>query len=112
MPEISQAWLALIGALLGGSGLKFIEHWLGRSKTKDDTATSMRTELREDLKATRLELDKAEEEVDEWRGKYYLVVEAYQNLRTDLNQALNEINRAGLVTNLESPKTLKEILGG
>jgi len=112
LPEISQAWLALIGALLGGSGLKIIEHWLNKSKTKDDSALAMRTELREDLKATREELDKAEEEADEWRGKYYLVVEAYQNLRTDLNQALREINRAGLNTDIDPPQTIKEILGG
>lgn len=112
MPEISQAWLALIGALLGGSGLKFIEHFLNKGKAKEDSATAMRTELREDLKATREELDKAEQEADEWRGKYYLVVEAYQNLRLDLNQAMNELNRAGLSVNIDPPKKLNEILGG
>lgn len=112
MPEISQAWLALIGALLGGSGLKLVEHFLNRGKTKDDSATAMRTELREDLKATREELDKAEDEADEWRGKYYLVVEAYQNLRADLNQTMKELNRAGLSVNVDPPKTLNEILGG
>lgn len=112
MSESNQAWLALAGALLGGSGLKFIEHLLNRGKTKDDSATAMRAELREDLKVTREELDRVENEVDEWRGKYYLLVEAYQNLRADLNQTLNEINSAGLDTKVERPKTLKQILGG
>lgn len=112
MSESNQAWLALAGALLGGSGLKFIEHLLNRGKTKDDSATVMRAELREDLKVTREELDRVENEVDEWRGKYYLVVEAYQNLRADLNQAMNELNRAGLVVNIDPPKKLNEILGG
>lgn len=112
LPELSQAWLALIGAILGGSGLKVIEHWLNRTKVKEDSATSLRAELREDLKATREELDKAEEEADEWRAKYYIMLDAWQNLRADLNQTLNEINSAGLSSKVERPQTLKEILGG
>ncbi len=111
LANLNPAWLTLAGAILGGSGLKVIDFWLGRSKVKDDSATSLRAELREDLRATKEELDKAESESDEWRVKYYLVVEAYQNLRVDFNQALFEINRAGLSTELSPHKTLKQILG-
>jgi hypothetical protein len=77
MPEINQAWIALIGALLGGSGLKVIEHWLNRSKTKDDSATNFRNELRSDIKELRLELAKTEEELDNWRVKYYALMEEF-----------------------------------
>jgi lysophospholipase L1-like esterase len=77
MPDINQAWLALIGALLGGSGLKVIEHWLNRSKTKDDTATDFRNELRTDIKDLREELRKAEEELDKWRVKYYALMDEF-----------------------------------
>ena len=77
MPEINQAWLALIGALLGGSGLKVIEHWLNRTKTKDDTATDFRNELRSDIKELRIELAKTEEELDKWRVKYYALMDEF-----------------------------------
>jgi len=77
MPEINQAWLALVGALLGGSGLKVIEHWLNRSKSKDNTATDFRNELRSDIKELRLELAKTEEELDKWRVKYYALMDEF-----------------------------------
>lgn len=77
MPEISQAWLALIGALLGGSGLKVIEFWLSRSKTRDDTAANFRNELREEVKTLRDELRKVETELDSWRAKYYELMDEY-----------------------------------
>lgn len=112
MPEINQGWLALIGALLGGSGLKFIEHWLNKGKTKEDSALALRAELREDLKTARAELDRAEDETDEWRAKYYIILEGWQNLRADLNQTIDELNRAGLDSKIDRPPTLKEILGG
>lgn len=84
MPDlggISQAWLALIGALLGGSGLKVIEHWLNKSKVKDDSATSFRKELREEVTSLREELRKAEKELDEWRDKYYALVDEYSRFK-------------------------------
>lgn len=71
MEDINQAWLALIGALLGGSGLKVIEYWLNRSKNRDDAAASFRNELRQDVTALRDELRKTEQERDMWRDKYY-----------------------------------------
>lgn len=77
MPEINQAWLALIGALLGGSGLKVIEHWLNRSKGKDDTATDFRNELRTDIKDLRAELARTEDELDKWRVKYYALMDEF-----------------------------------
>ena len=77
MPGINQAWLALIGALLGGSGLKVIEYWLNKSKTNDDTATDFRNELRTDIKELRVELAKTEEELDKWRVKYYALMDEF-----------------------------------
>jgi len=95
MPEISQAWLALLGALLGGSGLKFIEYWLSRSKVKDDAAAQMRTELREEIKGLREELRTVEDELDKWRGKYYELMDEFMKAKGDLAEALrNATNRA------------------
>jgi predicted nuclease with TOPRIM domain len=83
MPEISASWLALIGALLGGSGLKVIEYWLNKSKVKDDSATSFRKELREEVTSLREELRKAEAELDAWRDKYYKLMDEYSQFKRD-----------------------------
>lgn len=95
MPEISQAWLALLGALLGGSGLKVIEYWLNRSRIRDDSATQMRTELREEIKGLREELRTVEDELDKWRGKYYELMDEFMKAKSDLTLALRDVqNRA------------------
>lgn len=95
MPEISQAWLALLGALLGGSGLKVIEYWLNRSRVRDDSATQMRTELREEIKGLREELRTVEDELDKWRGKYYELMDEFMKAKSDLTLALRDVqNRA------------------
>lgn len=91
MPEISQAWLALIGALLGGSGLKFIEHWLSRPKVKDDAASSFRNELREEVKNLRDELRKTEQELDAWRAKYYALMDEFSRAKIERDNALQKI---------------------
>lgn len=94
MPEISQAWLALVGALLGGSGLKFIEHWLSRPKVKEDVASSFRNELREEVKNLRDELRKTEKELDEWRSKYYALMDEFSRAKIDRDNALQRIQDA------------------
>lgn len=93
LPEINQAWLALFAALLGGSGLKVIEYWLNKSKTRDDSALAMRTELREEVRSLREELRTVEEQLDLWRGKYYELMEEFMKAKGDLAEALRNANR-------------------
>lgn len=78
---LTEAWLALAGTVAGGSGLKFIEYILGRSKYRDTLAGTIRGELRADLSAAKAEnahlherIEDLEDEVDEWRDKYYQLV--------------------------------------
>lgn len=94
MPEISQAWLALIGAILGGSGLKFIEHYLSRPKIKDDSATAFRNELRQEMISLRTELRAAETDLDMWKAKYYDILEQLSKARIDRDEALYRIQDA------------------
>jgi len=91
MPEISQAWLALIGALLGGSGLKIIESWLNRSKVKDDAATNFRNELRQEVTSLREELRKVEEDLERWRAKYYELMDNFLKVKLQLDAALLQV---------------------
>lgn len=70
----NNALLALVGTIMGGAGLKLIESVLSRSKNRDDTATSLRTELRTEVIALRADNARLEKSLDEWRDKYYVLV--------------------------------------
>jgi hypothetical protein len=69
--HLDPAWIALIGTLCGGLGLKILEHWLGRSKVKFDEGVKLRDELRVQMEDIRAENKKLEAEVDRWRLAYY-----------------------------------------
>lgn len=75
LPEIPATWVAVIGTCFGGLGLKFADWLLNRSKNEEDAATSFRKELREEIATLRAELGRVSKEVDEWREKYYDVLE-------------------------------------
>lgn len=91
MPDIPQAWLALIGAVLGGSGLKFIEHWLTRPRLRDDAATAFRNELRVEMNNLRAELKAAETDLDMWKAKYYDILERLSQSNIARDEALHKI---------------------
>jgi archaellum component FlaC len=103
--HLDPAWIALIGTLCGGIGLKVLEHWLGRSKVKFDESTRLREELRLELNGLREEIKSLEVEVEKWRRDYY-----------DLRDKLTEVN--GLyqialeklrVSANEAPKTIDSL---
>jgi len=80
--------MALIGTLFGGAGLEFIRRWLGKAKEKDDTATALRQELRTELTAMKVEQAALEKELDEWKQKYYDVVEKYLTIKIQYENAV------------------------
>jgi uncharacterized coiled-coil DUF342 family protein len=91
-----EAWLALAGTLFGGAGFKIIEHFLGRTKRKEDSATTFRAELRAEVTELRTEADKLRDETDElrkeidiWRRKYYSLVSSIA--KGDLESAQRKI---------------------
>lgn len=88
---LDPAWIALIGTVCGGVGLKMAEHWLGRSKVKVDDAARMRDELRLEITAQREEIKQLEADVDKWRGEYYDLRDKYIHLQTELHLALQNI---------------------
>lgn len=86
MELLSQpAFLALIGTIFGGVGLKIVENFLNKSKTKEDVAAAIRRELREDVTALRTEIKTLEKEVDTWRDRYYTLKEEVFDLKNRLN---------------------------
>ena len=85
------AWIALIGTVTGGVGLKLVEHWLGRNKVKTDDAARLRDELRIEITTQREEIKQLESDVDKWREEYYNLRDKYINLQTELTMALQKI---------------------
>lgn len=100
--------IALAGTIFGGAGLEFIKRWLGKAKEKDDTATALRNELRGELTSLKTELAGVEKELDEWKQKYYDVVEKYLTVKIQYENALRQlaekkIEEAGKVEFPEPP---------
>lgn len=84
-------FVALMGTIFGGAGLKIIESWLSKSKERSTEAQSMRDELRKEIDALRAQLDKADEEekrleaqIEDWRSKYYDLRDEKQQIVTEL----------------------------
>lgn len=76
--------VALIGTLMGGVGLKVVEHWLGRNKVKIDDAAKLRDELRLEITALRAENKQLEADVDKWKKDYYDQYATIVQLKTEL----------------------------
>lgn len=93
MPEITTAWIALIGTVLGGVGLKFVEHWLSRSKVRDDTASQLRNELRTEIQGLKTELNNVESDLDKWRGKYYELMDNFIRVKSELETAMRQLQQ-------------------
>lgn len=84
-------FVAVVGTLFGGAGLKVIESWLGRAKERSAEESAMREELRKQIDALREQLDKATGEeqrleglIEEWRGKYYDLRDEHAKVVTEL----------------------------
>lgn len=88
---IDPAWIALIGTVCGGVGLKLAEHWLGRNKVRTDEATQIRDELRLEITALRAEIKQLESDADRWKQEYYDLRDKYVALQTELTLALQKI---------------------
>jgi chromosome segregation ATPase len=84
-------FVALMGTIFGGAGLKVIESWLGKAKERAAENASIREELRKDIDNLRQQLNEAGEEekrleaqIEEWRGKYYDLRDEKQQVVTEL----------------------------
>lgn len=84
-------FIALMGTIFGGAGLKVIESWLGKAKERATEASTMREELRKEIDSLRVLLDKADVEekrleslIEDWRSKYYDLRDEKQQVVTEL----------------------------
>lgn len=107
----SPGFLAFVGTIFGASGLKFVEHWLGRAKEKALEHRNAREELRKDIESLRLQLKEAEEaenalrgEVDKWKAMYYDLRDEKQKAVTELTITLERLKMLELRLEKESEK--------
>jgi phosphoglycolate phosphatase-like HAD superfamily hydrolase len=87
---------ALVGTLFAGAGLEIIRKVLAKSKEREDSATAMRKELKDDIVAIKAEMEKAVKEIDQWRQRYYRVYEAYIMTKMMYERAKNELQDHGI----------------
>jgi predicted nucleic acid-binding Zn-ribbon protein len=85
--------VAIIAAVFGGAGVKMIEKWLNRSVEKEDSGFKLRTELREELERLRDELEKTKDELDDYRAKYFSLMEQFSKTKIELETALYKIQQ-------------------
>jgi septal ring factor EnvC (AmiA/AmiB activator) len=89
--NISQITLALLAALVSGVGTALIASL--RDIKKDKIRQQERTEdhLKLEVKDLKIELYKIEKELTEWKDKYYRAIEELILLKSELDQALFEL---------------------
>lgn len=91
-------FIAVITTILGGIGLKVVETWLGRAKSRSDADLTYRTELRADIDRMRQQLldSEAEEvrlhqEVERWKSAYYDLRDEKQKVVTELTIVMDKL---------------------
>lgn len=107
--SIPAAWLALIGALLGGTGLKLIEHYLSRPSRDAKTAAELRAELRQDLSNIRAELKSCQAESDKYQDRYWALVEENAQLKAAAALHGYKVDKVVEVVKEEHPGRLEDL---
>ena len=108
LASIPEAWLALIGAMFGGVGLKVLERWF---KSKDDEPViqkQFRDELRQDREDTRDELRRVEGENDQLKEKYYKLQEDFYTLLASTKTQNHKVEEVAKVVDQQHGSHLKE----
>lgn len=96
--DIPEPVLALIAAVFGGAGLKIVDSIFTRKQVKDETATDLRAELRDEVRYLREQLKEAEEENERIRNNYYTLREEFIGVKNDLEQALQKLTEQAVET--------------
>lgn len=105
MSNIDPAWIALIGTLCGGIGLKLLEYWLGKSRVRIDEASKIRDELRIQISQQAERIRELEDEVTKWREAFYDIRDKQYELIATHASALATL-RAELEEAKKAPPTV------
>jgi len=89
--NISQITLALLAALVSGVGTALIASLRDIKKDKIRRQERAEDHLKLEIKDLKIELYKIEKELTEWKDKYYKAIEELILLKSELDQALFEL---------------------
>jgi predicted phage gp36 major capsid-like protein len=91
---IDPAWIALIGTVTGGVGLKAAEHYLSRSKVASDDATRIRDELRLQIADLKEENKGLEARLEATQKEWLDLRDKYMQVTTELTIALEKLKKS------------------
>lgn len=92
------AIIGLAGTLLGGVGVKVADKLMSRGKEKNDTASELRAELRNDIARLREELKEETKDADLYKQKYW-------ELKAELLIQNHKANKVIEVVNEKHPES-------
>lgn len=81
---IKEAPVAAVVAIVGGIIIKLIEKKLPNTSEEINSHIALRKELREELDSVNEKLVRLQEEVNEWREKYYAQLELTSQLKLEI----------------------------
>ena len=89
--NINQIVIALLAALISGVGTALIASLRDIKKDKIRRQERAEDHLKLEIKDLKIELYKIEKELTEWKDKYYRAIEELILLKSELDQALFEL---------------------
>lgn len=96
----NNGFLALIGTIFGGVGVKVVEFQIGRAAARTAEAQQMRDGYKEEIESLRAQLERADAEekrleglVDEWKNRYYDLRDEKTKVVTELTIALDRLKQ-------------------
>ena len=89
--NINQIVIALLAALISGVGTALIASLRDIKKDKIRRQERAEDHLKLEIKDLKIELYKVEKELTEWKDKYYKTIEELILLKSELDQALFEL---------------------
>lgn len=94
--NINQIVIALLAALISGVGTALIASLRDIKKDKIRRQERAEDHLKLEIKDLKIELYKIEKELTEWKDKYYRTIEELILLKSELDQALFELESISL----------------
>lgn len=88
----NSAFVALVGTIFGGAGLKLIEHYLGKAKERASEQATMRDELRKEINDLRAQVNSAKEEERRLEGLLEVRTREYYDLRDEKQKVVTELS--------------------
>jgi hypothetical protein len=101
LSELPPTLYAVVAGLIIGTIVKVVNKLLDRKKNMLDEHLSLRKELREELDAVKKELYALQDEIDEWKQKYYAQLQLNAELRLAIMKLTNELEEYKLSTSKE-----------